>query len=67
MLERGFIPRATQRLKRAWPIYFARMLLLAIYLAQIGDLAQKSGSAEFANECNIAGFIRTPATGIYEG
>jgi len=43
------------------------MLLLAIYLAQIGYQAQKSGSPEFANGCDIAGIIPTSATSIYEG
>jgi hypothetical protein len=67
MLERGFLPGATRLLKRAWQIYVAHVLLLVIYLAEIGYVAHKYGSPEFAKEFNITPFLNDPATTIYEG
>jgi hypothetical protein len=67
MLERGFIAGATRLLKRAWQIYVAHVFLLAIYLAEIGYLAQTYRNPEFADEFNISGFLHTPAATIYEG
>ena len=42
MLERGFITGGTRLIKRVWQIYVAHVLLLVVYLAEIGYLAQKS-------------------------
>jgi len=42
MLERGIITGGTRLIKRVWQIYVAHVLLLVVYLAEIGYLAQKS-------------------------
>ncbi len=67
MLERGFIAGGTRLIKRVWQIYVAHVLLLVVYLAEIGYLAQKYGSPEFAKEFNILPFIRNPAETLWEG
>src|SRR3984893_1591789 len=49
MLERGFIIGASRLLKRVWQIYVAHVFLFALYLAEIGYLAQRYGNSSFAD------------------
>src|SRR4026209_2736934 len=41
MLERGFIIGGTRLIRRAWQIYVAHIVLLVMYIAEIGYLAHR--------------------------
>jgi len=43
MLERGFVIGATRLIRRAWQIYVAHIVLLVMYIAEIGYLAHRYG------------------------
>ncbi len=67
MLERGTVIGATRLIKRAWQIYVAHVLLFAIYIAEIGYLAQRYHDPNLQNEFNVAGFMQNPAETLYQG
>ena len=67
MLERGFVVGATRLFKRVWQLYVARIVLLVIYVAAIGSVAQFYRDADIINEFNIAGFIENPIQTLTHG
>jgi hypothetical protein len=67
MLERGFVIGATRLLKRAWQIYMAHLVLLVMYIAEIGYLARRYSNPNLQNEFNVAGFMADPAETLYQG
>src|SRR6185436_19127911 len=67
MLERGFVIGATRLLKRAWQIYIAHLVLLVMYIAEIGYLARRYSNPNLENEFNVAGFMADPAETLYQG
>ena len=67
MLERGFVIGATRLLKRAWQIYVAHLVLLVMYIAEIGYLARRYSNPNLQNEFNVAGFMADPAETLYQG
>jgi hypothetical protein len=67
MLERGFVIAGTRLVKRAWQIYVAHIVLLVMYVAEIGYLAQRYKDPNLENEFNVAGFMSNPAETLYQG
>ena len=67
ILERGFVIGSTRIIKHAWQIYVAHVLLFALYIAQIGYLAQRYDAPNLENEFNVANFMRNPAETLYQG
>src|SRR5271169_5998752 len=50
MLERGVIVGATRVLRRAWQLYAAYVVLLAIYVVIIGDVATRYAAPDIIYE-----------------
>ena len=67
MLERGFIIGGTRLIRRAWQIYVAHIVLLVMYIAEIGYLAHRYVDPNLENEFNVAGFMANPAETLYQG
>lgn len=67
MLDRGFVVGATRLFKRVWQLYVAHVVLLVIYIAAIGYVAQRFHDADIVNEFNIAGFIDNPIQTLSQG
>ena len=67
MLERGFVIGATRLIRRAWQIYVAHIVLLVMYIAEIGYLAHRYGHPNLEHEFNVAGFMANPAETLYQG
>ena len=67
MLERGFVIGATRLIRRAWQIYVAHIVLLVMYIAEIGYLAHRYGDPNLEHEFNVAGFMANPAETLYQG
>jgi hypothetical protein len=67
MLERGFVIGGTRLIKRAWQIYVAHIILLVMYIAEIGYLARRYNNPDLENEFNVAGFMANPAETLYQG
>jgi hypothetical protein len=60
MLERGTIVGATRIFKRAWQLYAAYIVLFAIYIVTIGDVAARYAAPDIFYEFNIAGLVDQP-------
>lgn len=67
MAERGFGIAAARTMKRVWQIYAAHVLLLVVYFALIGYVAQHYDTLALANEFNIAGLIGNPVDTLGQG
>ena len=67
MLERGFIIGGTRLIRRAWQIYVAHIVLLVMYIAEIGYLAHRYVDPNLENEFNVAGFMANPVETLYQG
>ncbi len=67
MIERGFVIGGTRLIKRAWQIYVAHVMLLVMYIAEIGYLSQRYNDQNLENDFNVAGFMRNPAETLYQG
>ena len=67
MAERGFGIAAARTMKRVWQIYAAHVLLLVVYVALIGYVAQHYDTLALANEFNIAGLIGNPVDTLGQG
>ena len=67
MLERGFVIGGTRLIRRAWQIYVAHIVLLVMYIAEIGYLAHRYSDPNLENEFNVAGFMANPAETLYQG
>jgi hypothetical protein len=67
MLERGVIVGATRVLRRAWQLYAAYVVLLAIYVVIIGDVATRYAAPDIIYEFNIAGLLEEPVRTVAHG
>ncbi|MGY8706618.1 OpgC domain-containing protein [Bradyrhizobium sp. 18BD] len=67
MLERGFVIGGTRLIRRAWQIYVAHIVLLVMYIAEIGYLARRYDDPNLEHEFNVAGFMANPAETLYQG
>jgi hypothetical protein len=57
MLERGAVVGATRVFRRAWQLYAAYVVLFAIYIVAIGDVAARYAAPDIIYEFNIAGLV----------
>src|SRR5271169_2576801 len=55
ILERGTVVGATRVLRRAWQLYAAFIVLFAIYIVSIGDVATRYAAPDIIYELNLAG------------
>jgi hypothetical protein len=67
MLERGSVIGATRVLKRAWQLYAAFIVLLAIYAVSIGDMATRYAAPDIIYEFNFAGLLEDPVRTVAHG
>jgi hypothetical protein len=67
MLERGTLVGVTRVLKRAWQLYAAYIVLFAIYIVTIGDVAARYAAPDIFYEFNIAGLVDQPIRIIGHG
>jgi hypothetical protein len=67
MLERGTLVGVTRIFKRAWQLYAAYIVLFAIYIVTIGDVAARYAAPEIFYEFNIAGLVDQPIRIIGHG
>jgi len=67
MLERGTIVGATRVLRRAWQLYAAFIVLFAIYLVSIGDVAARYAAPDIIYQFNVAGLIEEPVRTVAHG
>jgi hypothetical protein len=67
MLERGTLVGVTRIFKRAWQLYAAYIVLFAIYIVTIGDVAARYAAPEIFYVFNIAGLVDQPIRIIGHG
>ena len=67
MLERGVIVGATRVLRRAWQLYAAYVVLLALYVVTIGDVATRYAAPDIIYEFNIPGLLDEPVRTVAHG
>ncbi|MGB9117889.1 OpgC domain-containing protein [Bradyrhizobium sp.] len=67
MLERGTVVGATRVLRRAWQLYAAFVVLFAIYIVAIGDVAARYAAPDIIYEFNIAGLVEEPVRTVAHG
>ncbi len=67
MLERGTLVGVTRVLKRAWQLYAAYIVLFAIYIVTIGDVATRYAAPDIFYQFNIAGLVDQPIRIIGHG
>ena len=67
MLERGFIVGATRVLRRAWQLYAAFIVLFAIYVVTIGDVATRYSAPDLIYDFNLAGLLDDPVRTVAHG
>jgi len=67
MLERGALVGATRLLRRAWQLYAAFIVLYAIYVVSIGDIATRYAAPDIIYEFKMAGFLEDPVRTVAHG
>src|SRR5258706_4810542 len=67
MLERGFVVAATRIFKRVWQLYVAYIVLFAIYIVTIGDVATRYAAPDIIYEFNVASLIDHPIRTVGHG
>src|SRR5579859_1712414 len=67
MLERGVVVGATRVLRRAWQLYAAWIVLFAIYVVAIGDVATRFAAPDILYEFNFAGLVEEPVRTVAHG
>jgi hypothetical protein len=67
LLERGFVVGATRIFKRAWQLYAAYVVLFAIYIVAIGDVATRYAIPDLIYEFNVASLIDHPIRTVGHG
>ncbi len=67
MLERGAIVGATRVLRRAWQLYAAFVVLFAIYIVTIGDVAVRYAAPDIIYEFDMAGLVEEPVRIVAHG
>jgi hypothetical protein len=66
MGEHGFVVAGARVLKRAWQIYVAHVFLFAIYLAEIGWVAQSFDNPLYSEEMGVLNFLDHPDVTIIQ-
>jgi hypothetical protein len=67
MLERGTLVGATRVLRRTWQLYAAFIVLYAIYVVSIGDIATRYAAPDIIYEFKIAGLLEDPVRTVAHG
>lgn len=67
MLERGVIVGATRVLRRTWQLYAAFIVLFAIYVVSIGDVATRYAAPDIIYDFNVAGLLEEPVRTVAHG
>ena len=67
MLERGVVVGATRVLRRAWQLYAAYVVLFAVYVVAIGDVAARYAAPDIIYEFNVAGLVEEPVRTVAHG
>jgi hypothetical protein len=67
MLERGAIVGATRVFRRAWQLYAAFIVLYAVYVVLIGDIATRYAAPDIIYEFNMAEFLEEPIRTVAHG
>jgi hypothetical protein len=67
MQERGAIVGATRVIRRAWQLYAAFIVLYAIYVVTIGDVATRYAAPDIVYEFNMAGLLEDPVRTVAHG
>jgi len=67
MLERGVIVGATRVLRRSWQLYAAFVVLFAIYVVTIGDVANRYAAPDIIYDFNVAGLLEDPVRTVTHG
>jgi hypothetical protein len=67
MLERGTMVGATRVLRRAWQLYAAFIVLYAIYVVLIGDIARRYAAPDIIYQFNMAEFLEEPVRSVAHG
>ena len=67
MLERGVIVGATRVLRRCWQLYAAFVVLFAIYIVTIGDVANRYAAPDIIYDFNVAGLLEDPVRTVTHG
>jgi hypothetical protein len=67
MLERGTLVGVTRVFKRAWQLYAAYIVLFAIYIVTIGDVASRYAAPDIFYQFNIPGLVDQPIRIIGHG
>jgi len=67
MLERGVIVGATRVLRHAWQLYAAFVVLFAIYIVTIGDVATRFAAPGIIYDFNLAGLVEEPVRIVTHG
>jgi hypothetical protein len=67
MLERGVVVGATRVLRRAWQLYAAYVVLFAIYVVAIGDVAARYAAPDIIHEFNVVGLVEEPVLTVAHG
>src|ERR1700745_2124266 len=67
MLERGAIVGATRVLRRTWQLYAAFIVLFAIYVVTIGDVASRYAAPDIIYDFNVAGLLDDPVRTVTHG
>jgi hypothetical protein len=67
MLERGAIVGATRVLRRSWQLYAAFVVLFAIYVVTIGDVASRYAAPDIIYDFNVAGLLQDPVRTVTHG
>ena len=67
ILERGFVVGATRIFKRVWQLYVAYIVLFAIYIVAIGDVATRYAAPDIIYEFNVTGLVDHPIRTVGHG
>lgn len=67
MQERGAIVGATRVIRRAWQLYAAFIVLYAIYVVTVGDVATRYAAPDIVYEFNMAGLLEDPVRTVAHG
>lgn len=67
MLNGGFIVGATRLMRRVGQLYVAHVLLLVIYVAAIGYVAQRYHEPDIIDEFNVSGLVVNPVETLSQG
>jgi hypothetical protein len=67
MRERGVIVGATRVLRRAWQLYAAFIVLFAMYVVSIGDVAARYAAPDLIYQFNVSSLFEEPVRTVTHG